>query len=165
MREFTLTTLSGSFRYTRLIFLEPTRTRTQFPRKLSKRICSRMLRTGQLEVPGTSEYADKSVFSRLSMLLYVSTWMSDIRSAARSRWSRLVTGSGFGSSLLVDVEEDAAGVLEARMDFSMMCDESVEPALTRSFRSRSGESLVILCQHGSQSRAGQLQIYLTPNEL
>jgi hypothetical protein len=33
----------------------------------------------------TRDTAHKSVFSRLSMLLYVSTWISVIRSAATSR--------------------------------------------------------------------------------
>ena len=78
-----LTALSGSFRYTRLIFLEPTRTRTQLPLKLSSRICERILLAQRHDALQTEPH--NSVFSRLSMLLYVSTWISDMRSAAASR--------------------------------------------------------------------------------
>jgi hypothetical protein len=40
-----LTALSFSFKYTRFTFRDPTRTLVQFPRRLSNRICSRMLQS------------------------------------------------------------------------------------------------------------------------
>ena len=105
------TALSFSFRYTLFTFLEPTLTRFQLPRSDSRRICSSRLhlsavfpcerKAHELEAGLT----DNSVFSRLSMLLYVSTWMSDNRSAATFRWSSLVTGSFLSVSSVAEVEE------------------------------------------------------------
>jgi hypothetical protein len=105
-----LTALSGSFKYTLFIFLDPTLTLDQFPLRLSSLICSKMLTSRQLNHKSAVASTDNSVFSLLSILLYVSTCISDMRSAAVSWWSRFVTGSGFGVSLSLSVEVDAAGL-------------------------------------------------------
>lgn len=86
--QLKLTELPSSFKYARLIFLDPTRTRTQFPRWLSSRIWSRMLEASNKDASSTASpvvvwlmppcpivptRTHNSVFSRRSMLLYVST--------------------------------------------------------------------------------------------
>lgn len=88
-----LTELSFSFKYTLLIFRDPTLTRFQLPLKLSIRICSKMLEQCKLVVDTHSRaHSQLGLFSLIHTAIRLDL---DIRQEVRRELKVIPGGDGF----------------------------------------------------------------------